>query len=460
MSTSLNKMNMIKYLVTFGIPVLILLIPTSEVYTREMAIVLAATFCFLAWAAFELTDLLIPALLWPAVLILSGSVTYGDVFGVFVGSDIVGCAAVLVLAGILDSCGLLRRLAFFVARKFGGSFTGTVYSVFASTFAIALVTFACGDAVTAAITFGAVKAFGLFKKPAGAVMMMAGMLGGVTMRMIIFYPFFVNGMIRSVQTVNPDFTMTQMDLLIYNWPILIFCIAFIWIMIKFFVKKEDVAHLNSKSYYDEEYAKLGPISKNEKVGIAVLLFIVLSIFTYSWHGFDYMFSFVIGIAIMFLFGGGKKEDIQACPLGFLFFFASCMAIGSVCAAVGITAALTNVLSSLMNGLGEITSLLSTILIGFGLNFCMTPMAMCAGFTGMIYEIASAIGITPMAGVMAFYFSTDMVLLPYEFLSFLLFFVYGAMTTKDFAKFHAIKCVLFVIFFIAVFVPYWKFAGLM
>lgn len=455
----INQAMVIKYLITFGLPVIIFLLPKTDVYTREMAIVIAATFCFLAWAAFELTNLFVPAVLWPSVLILTKAVTYTDVYGAYVGSTIPGMAGILILATTLERIGLLKRLAFFVARKFGGSFTGTVYSVFAATLSIAVVTFACGDVIAAAVAYGAVKAFRLEKTSAGAVVMMAGMLGAITMRLVIYAPVFLNPMMESAHGIDPDFTITPVDVILYNWPVIIFCVIFIWLMIKLFVKKDAVANLNSKAYYDEEYAKLGKMSNAEKVGTAVLLFIMLSIFTYDIHGLDYMYAFVIGMVVMYLFGYATNEDIFGCSLPMLFFFASCMAIGSVCGAVGITSLLKSLLTPLLAQMGSAGILIATLFLGFGLNFCMTPMAMCAGLSGMVYDLFVSVGLNPMAGLMTFYHSTDLVLLPYEFISFLIFFGYGVMSTKDFVKCHALKSVCFLIFYCVVFIPYWLLLGL-
>ena len=455
----INQANLVKYLITFGLPAVIYLLPRSEIYTREMAIVIAATFCFLAWAAFELTNLFVPTILWPCVLILTHAVTYTDVYGAYTGSTIPGVAGVLVLATTLERIGLLKRMAFWVAQKFGGSYVGAVYSVFAATLTITLVTFACGDVIAAAITYGAVKAFHLEKTPAGAVIMMAGMLGGITMRLVVYSPFFLNPRVEVVRSINPEFTISQFDTLLYNWPVLIFCIAFIWLMIKLFVNKESVANLNSKTYYHDEYAKLGKMSNAEKVGAVILLFIMLSIFTYEIHSLEFMYAFVIGMAVMYLFGYATNDDILGCPLSLLFFFASCMAIGSVCGAVGITTLLTNTLTPILALMGKSGVLVATLLFGFIVNFCMTPVAMCAGLSGMVYELVTSAGLAPMAGLMTFYHSTDLVLLPYEFISFLLFFAYGVMSTKDFVKLHALKCVCFILFYGVIFIPYWSLLGL-
>ncbi|MBQ2775872.1 MAG: anion permease [Peptococcaceae bacterium] len=456
---TLDRSKLIKYFIVFGLPLIFLVIPKGDVYTREMAITLAATFCFLAWAAVELTNLLIPSLLWPAVLVLSGAVTYSDVYSAWGDSTVFGVLSIYILSLALNRVGLLKRIAFTVAKFFGGSFIGTAFSVFFATCAVSLVTFVSSETVIAAITFGAVMAFGLAHTRAGAVLMMAGMLGGVTMRMVMYYPFFVKLMDKNVQAIDPSFALTPMDFIVYNWPTVIFCIGFLLLLIKLFVKPEEVAHLNGREYYVTELAKMGKITKEEKAGIIALLFIIIFIATSFVHGLDYMYSFVIAIAGMFLLGFATEEDIKATPFDTVVFFASCMTIGSVCSAAGITAAVTSLLTPMFQGLSSFATLGLTVVFGTVLNFCMTPAAMLAGFTTMIYELFLNLGLNPMAGLMAFYQSTDLVFLPYEFLYFLYFFTYGIMSMKDFVIMHTLKTVLTIVFFLAIIVPYWMLVGL-
>ena len=53
----------------------------------------------------------------------------------------------------------------------------------------------------------------------------------------------------------------------------------------------------------------------------------------------------------------------------------------------------------------------------------------------------------------------MVFLPYGFVSYLIFFSFGMMTTGQFAKYHAMKNVATVVFFMVVMLPYWRLIGL-
>lgn len=466
MSTSLqekmafDRSLLIKVLITFGIPVIIWLIPTNEIYTREMRLAIAFTFWMLAWAAFELSDLAVPSLVWPILLVVSGVCNYSVVYAPFLSSSVVGCIGCLILANILDRIGLLKRIAFWIAQKSGGTFNTAVFGIFLAGLVVSVLTFASGCVIIAALCYGMCKALNLIKKKEGAIIMMTGMLAASTVRMFLYYPITMGAMLGSIHSVDPDFTFGFVELLKYNWPVAIFCLIFIALMLKFGRSKDTVT--GGKEFFTAEYNKLGSITREEKIGAATILFVLLWILTNPLHGLDAMYAFIIGSAILFLPGlnVGKQDDIRNVSLGTVLFFASCMAIGAVCVAVGITGYVGDVFTPLFANVGTIGALFAVLFFGIVANFAMTPMAMLAGFTGMFYQIAVNLGINPLAIVFTFNHSTDMVFFPYEYLTFLLFFAFGCMSTGQFLKYHAIKNLLYIVFFGLVMIPYWYLVGLL
>ena len=67
---NIDKRKLVKIAITVLIPILIFCIPVTETFTSNMRTFLALTAWMLLWAAFEITDLLVPSLLWPVLLIL------------------------------------------------------------------------------------------------------------------------------------------------------------------------------------------------------------------------------------------------------------------------------------------------------------------------------------------------------------------------------------------------------
>jgi len=457
-NAAIDKSVYIKLLISVVIPVLFALIPTNEVFTYELKMFVAITLWMLLWSAFELTDLAIPAIIWPALLIALNVLPASSVFAPYLGTTIYGALCTMILANTLNRCGLLKRISYWIGVKTGGSFNKSVYAVFFACFAISICTFACGSIVCAALCFGFCMAMGYNKNREAAIIMMAGMLGASTVRMFLYYPLTMSATIGSVRTVNPEFDLNFMQMFIYNWPVLFFCLAMIFVMTR---STKKTADRGSKEYFIEQYNALGKITAEEKKAAIAVAIIMLYIITYQWHGYDSMLAFMIIPLLLFVPGidVAKKEDIVAVPWGTLLFLASCMAIGAGCAATGINGLIAKAATSALDGLGTVGTL--TGVLGFGViaNFAMTPLAMLAGFSGMIYQIAESIALSPLAALFVFNFSTDMVFLPYEYVTFLLFFAFGCMTQKQFLVYHTLKNVLFVLFFIAIIIPYWFLVGL-
>lgn len=457
----LDRSMLIKLGITFGIPFLIWLIPTNDLFTREMRLAIVFTVWMLAWAAFEISDVAVPALVWPALLTLTGVCAFNVAYSSYLSLAVPCCIGCLLLANLLSKIGLLKRIAFWIALRFGGTFNGAVFGIFFAALAVSVVTFASGCVITAALCYGMCRSLGVMKKKEGAIIMMAGMVGASTTRMFLYYPITMGAMLGSVNAVDPGFTFGFVELLKYNWPVLIYCLLFVWLML-LLGKTKNTDLGGGKDYFVTEYAKLGKMSREEKIGAVVVSLLMLWILTNPIHGLDAMYGFVILPAVFYLPGIniGTNQDIKDVSLGTILFFASCMAIGSVCGAVGITALITSLFGPLFANLGVVASLFTILTFGLFANLAMTPVAMLAGFTGMLYEIAINIGMNPLAAIFAFNQSTDMVFLPYEYMTFLIFFSFGCMTTGQFIKYQAAKNVLYYVFFGVVMIPYWYLVGLL
>lgn len=457
---AMNKSKMIKMAITFLIPIGIALIPQQGVFTYEMKMAIAITLWMLLWSAFDLSNLAVPAIIWPALLVILKVVEPAIAFGSWIGTTMYGAIGCMLLANVLNGCGLLQRVAYWVALKCGGSFNKSVYAIFFATFAVSIVTFASGSVVCAVLSFSFVSAMGLMKKKEGAIIMMAGMLGASTVRMFLYYPVTMGPLMQSVRAVEPSFTVNFTQLFMYNWPVLIFCLLFIWFM-TFTGKTKNSTLGDSKEYFRQKLEELGPISKKEKKALVGVIVILVWIITNPIHGLDCMYPFIFVPFILCMPGieVGTSKEIEDVPWSTILFFGSCLAIGSVCGAVGITELISSVASPMLSGLGTIGLLVGVLIFGVLANFAMTPVAMLAGFCGMLYSIAMNLGVDPLAVIFTFNHATDMVFLPYEYLTFLVFYAFGAMTMGQFFKYQAIKNIVYLIFFVAIMIPYWYLVGL-
>lgn len=455
--SDLNSIKIIKLVITHVIPLVILLLPTSTVLTLDAKLFIAVTVWMLLWAAFELSDLFLPAIIYPALLVflnvLPAKVAYSP-WATLVMPMLFGA---FLLSNVLEEIGLLKRIAYFIIRKTGGTYNGTVWGIFFSCMLLALITFGGSIIIGAALCFGVCKTLNLQGKKEGAIVMMAGMLGSSTVLGDFYTPPFVGAMTVSARTVQPDFNIDVYHLFFHNFPVLIFCAIFVWLML-FFGKTKSSDIGGGKEFFNNEYKKLGPISLKEKKASILLIIIMAFILLSPIHKKSAMYAFIFIPAIM-LFPGMNicsKEAFSKINIGMCIFVASCMAIGAGCVGVNLTEVIGSKLTPIFNATGRVEFFLFAILLfGILLNLTMTPMGMLSGFTGVLIDIGSRLGINSMAVAYTFLLAADIVFLPYEYISFLIFFSFGIMSTSQFIKYHSLKSICFLAFYLLIILPFWK-----
>lgn len=456
-----TKSTYIKIAITVLIPILLVLIPESESYTRNIKWFVALTAGMLIWAAFELTDLLVPSILWPGLLIALGVLPMNIVYNSWLSLVIPCCVAAIALGKILDDTGLFKRITYWLVWRCGGSFNKTIFVLYLALLVTSIITFSQITVVGAALCAGIVHALGAEKKEEGAIIMMVGLLGAVSPRLFIYKPLTFGLVKGSLENVGMDFSVTAIQFFVHNCPNIIFCLIFIFVM-TIVGKTKHSSISGAKEYFESSYKALGKMTKEEKKGIFVLLFLGVGVLTESYHNINGMLIFIFAFALCYLPGIsiGNSNAIKAVNLGTIFFIASCMAIGSGCTETGITAILTKTCMPFFTNLGIKGSVIAVLLMGFIMNFAMTPMAMVSAFTGPLVAMLAPLGIESHVVAYTFLASGDLLLFPYEFVNYLIYFSFGCMTMNQFIKYNTIRVFIYIIFFVAVFLPYWSLLGLL
>ena len=141
----------------------------------------------------------------------------------------------------------------------------------------------------------------------------------------------------------------------------------------------------------------------------------------------------------------------------VFFCVACLSIGSVSNYLGIGAMVANMLIPVLEPLSSNVVVGAIYIIAMVLNFLLTPFAILAGFSEPIAQVAAGLGINPVG---ALYLGCDQVFLPYEYLSYLIFYAFGLMKMTDFFKLAAFKSILATIVVFFVMIPWWSFMGVL
>ena len=144
----------------------------------------------------------------------------------------------------------------------------------------------------------------------------------------------------------------------------------------------------------------------------------------------------------------------------VFFVAACMTIGSVGTEVGVGQLIANAILPYMHGIGETTFMFLVLVLGGLGNFVLTPLAILATLTAPITQLAAELGIPHLPVWYTLMTSTNLIVLPYEYIAYLFTFSFGLMSMKDFIKVYSIKSICLIIFTLVVALPWWRFIGIL
>ncbi|MFZ7101987.1 MAG: SLC13 family permease [Peptococcaceae bacterium] len=453
----IDKKNLIFWIITFALPLAIMLIPVSEVFTAQLRLFLAITLCAIFMFAFEAIPNLIPALLLPTAYLLTNLAPAQAIFGpwstyipwMFLGG--------ILMANCLETTGLLKRIAYWSIIKTGGTYNGILYGILLAGIILNLLIPAQAVIPLAAFTYGICMALDLGKSKEAAGIMLAGAFAALLPMFFFYNPNFAV-IIGAASPVYPV-KMTWFTYLFHNLPNIPWAVLCIFIISKVFKPGKPI---DVKEFITEEYRKLGTMSGKEKKAIFVCLLLVAFLMTGGLHGIEIGWGFVIAAALMYFPGinVGTDEDIKRINYPIVFFCTACMAIGSVANALGFGKILAQLLLPVMSSSGTFGTIgLVWVLCVVG-NFLMTPLAIMAAFSGPLAEVALNLGIDPLAFFYTIFHGVDQILFPYEYILYLVYFAFGLIRIKDFVKIFGIKMVTSIAVILLVLVPYWKLIGLL
>lgn len=445
--------------ITFLAPLLVLLIPTNDVFTQQQKMFLAITAWTILMFAFELVDNYIPCVIMPFLFIMTGVAPWELAFSGWYKSIPWQVIGIFLLVNALQRNGLLQRIAYFCILKTNCTYKGILWGMFL--FGLVFNLFLPGGSCVAMATFafGICQALGLKQSKTAAGITLAGAMGYLMPGFFIYVPTNFGLLVSVASSVDPDISMNFVKFLTHNAIFIPFGFLMIYVISKMF--KPDI-QIDSKELFRQKRADLGPMSREEKISAVAVIIIFLYIITANIHKQELAYVFVLLPALLAFpcFGVVKQEDIDGINFKFVFFIVSCMSIGFVAASTGISETITDIIIPFMQDMGAFGIAGTTWLVAVLANFCLTPLAAMASFGVPLTNIALSLGIEPYALLYAFNFGLDQILFPYEYAIYLIYFSFGMLTMKDFIKFFSTKMVLSIIFLLACVVPYWMLIGLL
>lgn len=361
-----------------------------------------------------------------------------------------------LLAGILERIGLLKRVAYKCILLTGASYTGIIWGIGLAGLVLYIIKPGGVLVPMAALAYGICKALDLPKGRETAGITMAAAVAAITPRMFLFNSnFFLYAGIG--QAATGPLSISWLEYIQYNWVLLLQYLLLFFVISKMFKPQKPI---DGKDFFQMEYDKLGSISGDEKRALIVVVILLAFLLSGDLHKIDIMWGAAVIPLLMYLPGLkiGTAEDIKNINWGMVIFTVGCLSIGTTGGALGLGQIAASLILPVIEGKSLVFFLGVLYAVYFILNFLLTPNAMIAAFTLPLAQISMQIGLNPRALYFFIENATDQILLPYEIVLYLIFFGFGMVQTKDFAKFMGVKAIINVIFVFALLIPWWKFTG--
>ena len=462
MTTHLNSIDRsyaIKWAISIGMAIALLLIPEQGIYTYQVKWFIAITVFGLALAAFEIVHTMFISIVMPSLWVLLGVAPAATVMSPWVGTTFLMIVGALFMAATLEDCGLLQRIAYFLMCQVKGNYFSLLLAVMMVSVILGLLTAGRGYLVMAPLAAGLCLSLGGLRKNLGAGLASAVMLGGCTSHIYTYQASnwaVINKM--GANFLGPH-DITPLGIILHNWPMFFVSIGILLIISKWF-KPED--GLGEVTYFRERLHEMGQITHREKANAVMLGLLLLYIFTVSLHKLDINLGFALIPWIVYLpfVKGADENTMKKMNFPVIFFTAACMSIGTVASSLGFGTVLAEGCINLLHGSTSPFAIMSIVFSTvFILNFLMTPLAIFSLITEPLFIMATDLGYSVIPFAYAIQACAEAIILPYEYIPYLIVYGFGMISMKDFIKVNILRSILFFAGFLIILVPYWMLIGL-
>ena len=455
-----SRKSLISWIVTLALPIIILLIPTSEAFTSQIRTFFAITLMGIAMFCFDEMDNAIAGILMMLLYIMTGIAPSGTVFSAWTNDIPWYILATLLLVNILEDTTILKRIAYHCIIWAGGTYTGIVFGItITAMLSIIIVPGTWTSMAVAAITLSIIKSLDLPVGKASGGILMAACFGFHIASGFIYSPSGIQmflDMSKSVEgVVEGSLNTNFIDFFIQDLPLVLLPFIMAFLITKLMKPEKPI---NGKAYFQQQLKELGKMTTHDKKVLVILLVLLVYLLSNRWTGWNMLYGFLLAPIICYLPGikVGKVEHFRRVNFNVIFFIVACLSIGTVAASCGAGNFLVNIITPLLSNTGTFGFLVIVFIFGVIINFLLTPMAAMSSIAPLLTGVALGLGVSPMATTYSFYLGLDQLILPYEVGTYLIFFSMGYVTLKDFAKCGAVKMAVSAVFTVAIMIPWWMF----
>lgn len=411
------------WLLTLALPLMVLWMPITEVFTGELRTFLALTLLCILLFAFENIPQTVVALFLPLGYVLMEVAPSAVVFSPWSQNVPWMMLGGLMLAQVLERVGLLNRVAYKCIILTGGTYRGILWGLALTGIVLNLMIPGSAVIPLAALSYGICTALGLGRSSEAAGIMLTAAMAALLPLLFLFNPnifMILNGGAAATGAL----TMGWGEYLLNNAVGVVFYGLMVYVATLMFKPTQTIS--GNGLIHDIEVAW----------GFAIIP----------------LLFFVPGI------GAGDPADLKRINYGFILFITACMGIGAVAGHLGLGQMIADGAMPMLAGKSPTFVLMFVWLLCVLLNFILTPLAIMAAFSLPLAQIALNLGLNPKAVYFVLLHGCDQVLLPYEYALYLIFFSFGLIRLGDFVKLMSVKLVLNGLFVLLLLIPFWRLVG--
>jgi len=459
--SKMEKGYYVKWAICIVVPIIIMLFPTNEIFTPLIRRYLAVTSFGILLFLFELMHAPLVAMCLAISYPVLGVCELSVALQSWSHSIVYQAFCCMLILEAVNNTPLLQRFAAALIIRVGGSYLGILMgmAILGLVAAIAIPS-VFTTILVAGIGYGLCMALGLKKGDNAAVgIMLMAALGVCEAQNFLYSPQGIGATTAMVATAIDGFQIGYVEIIKDN---LIF-VPFLFLLPVLFSKLFKADNINGIDYFKQQLKDLGAISKKEKIVIAILVVMVVYLFTSQWHGMEMTFGYVGATLLLYLppFGIADKRTFSRVDLSLPLLVASCMAIGNVGTDVGAGAALSSIIIPLLQGVdSSIVFVIAAWISGVLSNMLMTPMALYTVLCPVLGPIADALHYSAKIVAYVIYHCGNQVFFPYENNTILVVYGMGLMKMGQFIKGATAKMVLDLLYILILAVPYWMLIGLL
>lgn len=460
MSAKINQKT-IKWIILVAAFVVVMLIPTGEVFTPVLRTYMAITIAGILLFAFELLNNLTASLILLFAYPLLNVCPVSTALSNWTSDAVWMTLSCFVLVVLIQKTSILERIAYTLASKVNGSYMGLVFGVAIISFvARVLMQGALAAVSVLAIVYGMCKALDLGhangKGKEAAGLLLTASFVYLDANYFLYSPGYIGiiyGGAGAVTEVPVDYVSYFLDNAVFIIPLILS------VLVVGLVCRPKEA-LGKTDFFQKKLDELGPWSIQDKKMLVILILFILFLFTSSLHGLKMVYGFMLVIIIPFLPGidVGEKSDFAKVNWGGIFFVAACMTIGTVGSAAGFGKFISTIALPYLQNMSNTMFLGATYFLAILLNFIMTPAAVMSVLGEPLAQICVDLGFSVDGMIYCVYQGISQLLFSYEVTVYMVAFSFGMMTTKQFAKPMFGKFLVQTIFLFTVGLLYWSLMG--